>query len=54
MTSSPTRPEVTESGQNPVVSASNEDKANVDDPWEEERSWRDSSAQLEECGYQLG
>ena len=27
-----------------MVSASNEDKANDDDPWEEERSWRDPSA----------
>ena len=33
-----------ESGQKPVASASNEDKVNVDDPWEEERSWRDPSA----------
>ena len=38
------RPEEAESGQNPVASASNEDKENEDDPWEEERSWRDPSA----------
>ena len=38
-TSSSTRPEVAESGQK-----SNEDKVNVNDPWEEERSWRDPSA----------
>ena len=41
MTSSPTRPEVGESAQNTVASASNQ---NDDDPWEEERSWRDPSA----------
>jgi U3 small nucleolar RNA-associated protein 20 len=44
VTSSSTRPEVAESGQNPVTSASNEDKVYNDDPWEEERSWRDPSA----------
>ena len=33
-----------ESGQNPMASASNEVKENDDDPWEEERSWRDPSA----------
>ena len=38
------RPEEAESGQNPVASASNKDKENDDDPWEEERSWRDPSA----------
>ena len=43
-TLSSTRLEVAETGQNLVASASNEDKANVDDPWEEERSWRDPSA----------
>lgn len=37
---SSTRPEVAESGQN----SSNENKENDDDPWEEERSWRDPSA----------
>lgn len=40
--SSSTRLEVTGSEQNPVASASSEDKEN--DPWEEERSWRDPSA----------
>ena len=35
------RPEVVESEQNSVVPASNQ---NDDDPWEEERSWRDPSA----------
>jgi hypothetical protein len=39
VTSSSTRPEVAV-----VASASNEDKENDDDPWEEERSWRDPSA----------
>lgn len=33
-----------ESGRNPVASASIENKENDDDPWEEERSWRDPSA----------
>jgi U3 small nucleolar RNA-associated protein 20 len=37
-----------ESGQNLTASTSNEestrDKENHDDPWEEERSWRDPSA----------
>ena len=41
VTSSSTRPEVAESEQNPVASGSNQ---NHDDPWEEERSWRDPSA----------
>jgi U3 small nucleolar RNA-associated protein 20 len=41
---SSTRPEVAEGGQNPVASASNKNKENDDDPWEEERSWRDPSA----------
>ena len=44
MTPSSTRPEAAESGQNLVASTSNGDKVNVDDPWEEERSWRDPSA----------
>ena len=45
---SPSRLEVTEGGQNTGVSALNEekirDKENAEDPWEEERSWRDPSA----------
>lgn len=41
VTSSSNRPEVAEGGQNPVASASSQ---NDDDPWEEERSWRDPSA----------
>lgn len=48
VTSSSSRPEVAESGQNLMDSTSNEestrDKENHDDPWEEERSWRDPSA----------
>jgi U3 small nucleolar RNA-associated protein 20 len=44
VTSSSTRSEEAESGKNSVVSASNEGKENDDDPWEEERSWRDPSA----------
>ena len=44
VTPSSTRPEAAESGQNLVASTSNGDKVNDDDPWEEERSWRDPSA----------
>ena len=43
-TSSSTRSEAAESAQDSVASASSEDKKNDDDPWEEERSWRDPSA----------
>ena len=42
VTSSSIQPEVAESERNFV--ASNEDKENADDQWEEERSWRDPSA----------
>ena len=44
VTSSSPRPEVAKSGQNSVVFSNDDKNTTEDDPWEEERSWRDPSA----------